>query len=129
MTNIQSRALASNAEDFSIITSISFGVTKNFSMESSLSVISEVTVDIPALISISKANEEESTTVGIPMEITGMPRLSRLSSLRILPIPAPGVMPVFDICIVRARRSTDLEASASITMMASGARGPDRPYS
>ena len=37
-----------------------------------------------------------------------------------LPIPAPGVIPVLDICMVRASLSNDLEASASITMMASG---------
>ena len=76
MTKIPSRALASNTDDFSIITSISFGVTKKLSIASSFSDRSEGIDDIPVLISVSNANDEESTTVGIPIEMTGTPRLS-----------------------------------------------------
>ena len=63
---------------------------------------------------------EEPTTVGIPMAITGIPRVSLLISLRMLPIPLPGWIPVSVIWILLFILLIVEAASASITMIRLG---------
>ena len=61
-----------------------------------------------------------SMTVGIPIEITGRPRVARLSSRLSLPTPEPGEIPAFETCTLRQRDSASEPASASITTTTSG---------
>ena len=61
-----------------------------------------------------------STTVGIPIAITGILRVFSLISFLLLPTPLPGVMPVLDSCIVLLTLSIERLASASITIKKSG---------
>ena len=61
-----------------------------------------------------------STTVGTPIAVTGKPSVLALISLRALPTPEPGVMPVSVTCMVRQSRSSERAASASMTMTCAG---------
>lgn len=63
----------------------------------------------------------QSTTVGMPMDTTGIPRVCRESSARSLPTPAPGAMPQSAIWTVRPSRERSRAAKAS---MASTAEAP-----
>ena len=58
-----------------------------------------------------------STTVGIPSAITGIPSVFSVNSFRVFPTPAPGTIPVSDICIVLLILSILLDAKASITII------------
>ena len=61
-----------------------------------------------------------STTVGIPIAITGIFRVSLLISMRLFPIPLPGDIPAVVIWIVLFNLSKEEDASASITISKSG---------
>ena len=65
----------------------------------------------------------ESMTVGTPMETTLQPKVSWVMALRLLPIPAPGSIPVSHICIVvlslsilRAARESIMTATSGFTI-------------
>ena len=61
-----------------------------------------------------------NTTSGTPMAITGTPSVSRSSPVRLLPTPAPGLMPVSVSCTVVLMRAARREASESTAMTRSG---------
>ena len=95
----------------SVIISLSFSVMKH----SKLSL-----ADTSGSPEISCARDEASTTVGTPMEITGIPIFSRVSAMRELFTPEPGCIPLSDSCIMQARCESFLEASASMAIRQSG---------
>ena len=64
----------------------------------------------------SETSVASSTTVGIPIAITGIPNEAWLISCLVLPTPAPGTIPVSDNCIVLLILSILLDANASITI-------------
>ena len=69
---------------------------------------------------VSKTIDELVITVGTPIAITGIFKLSLDNSDRLLPIPLPGSIPVLVIWIVFWSRSTLLAASESIMIKRSG---------
>ena len=58
-----------------------------------------------------------STTIGTPTAITGTPNVFLLSSFLVLPTPAPGTIPVSEICIVLLILSMLFDAKLSITII------------
>ena len=68
----------------------------------------------------SETRVASSTTVGIPSAITGIPNVVWLISCLVFPTPAPGTIPVSEICIVLLILSILLEANASITINSFG---------
>ena len=61
-----------------------------------------------------------STTVGIPIAITGIFNVSLLISMRLFPIPLPGEIPAVVIWMVLFNLSIEEDAKASITINKSG---------
>ena len=123
---------------FSIKSSISFGVTiilysptfkasftssylssccnlLRYSLDSAFSWSLSIKISIPSDTSVAN-----STTVGIPIEIIGIPKVFSLISCLVFPTPAPGTIPVSEIWIVLLILSILLEASASITINSLG---------
>ena len=77
-----------------------------------------IEMSIPSKVSFTRV--AASTTVGTPMAITGTPSVSLFSGERLLPMPAPGFIPVSESCIVEFMRLMLLAARASMATTASG---------
>ena len=74
----------------------------------------------PSTDSRSHPTVTPSATVGTPMEITEVPSVWRLNSLRRFIAPDPGEMPVLESCTVRPRRFKLRAANASIIITQEG---------
>ena len=82
-----------------------------YSFDSAFSCNLSINISIPSDTSVAS-----STTVGIPIATTGIPNEVWLISCLVFPTPAPGTIPVSDICIVLLILSILLDAKASITI-------------
>ena len=71
----------------------------------------------------------KSTTVGIPIAITGIPSVFLLISFLVFSTPAPGTIPVSAICILLLILSMLLVARASITISNFGFTFCTTPFS